>query len=379
MSTLPNVTIDPLPVPSSPVWTTGGRPTSQTPWPDIGPIVTSDLVGPIAANRQEAALWRRDETLRDALNKLIANNNALTAVFYQLDGSVPLPPQVGTTPPSGVAARVDYVLDRIANSGQVFTGGGWSLSWDTATQKITLVNDSQAPGVNKVYGTDGSGVRGWQAPNTIRGLIPNVLAFSSSGDGPYSNILIPPGVKTVYVEIRGGNGGNGGTSDGGYGGAGGAGRYLVREIAVNGTGSEYITNILVGGMGQSMGWYYDGTSGPGGGGGGGSMITINGVNYVAGGGGGGGGTASYYLGGAGGNAMQNGYNSTEYTGGAAATYGTALAGGLGGHGSYNYTHGGPGGAGGVSPALSVDGVYILLRGANTPVAGHGSVSIWWRQ
>lgn len=39
------------------------------------------------------------------------------------------------------------------------------MSLDSDASGLKLVNDDAAPGNNKVYGTDGSGVKGWQTPS----------------------------------------------------------------------------------------------------------------------------------------------------------------------------------------------------------------------
>lgn len=53
-------------------------------------------------------------------------------------------------------------------------GGPFSNSWD-----IYLVNDTANPGANQVYGTDGSGTRGWQ-PTPTRRYKRNTLALLTS-------------------------------------------------------------------------------------------------------------------------------------------------------------------------------------------------------
>lgn len=57
--------------------------------------------------------------------------------------------------------------------GFTYNDGADTLTLDVVTQMsvtadasgLKLVNDDAAPGNNKVYGTDGSGVKGWQTPS----------------------------------------------------------------------------------------------------------------------------------------------------------------------------------------------------------------------
>lgn len=76
----------------------------------------------------------------------------------------------------------------VAPSRQILTAnsltGGGDLSADRTLQ---LVNDSASPGANKVYGTDGSGVRGWKADPAGGGL----------SDGDKGEITVASGVWTL--------------------------------------------------------------------------------------------------------------------------------------------------------------------------------------
>lgn len=76
----------------------------------------------------------------------------------------------------------------VASSRQILTvnslTGGGDLSADRTLQ---LVNDSASPGANKVYGTDGSGVRGWKADPAGGGL----------SDGDKGEITVTSGVWTL--------------------------------------------------------------------------------------------------------------------------------------------------------------------------------------
>ena len=59
-----------------------------------------------------------------------------------------------------------FVSNEHINHGSVSISGGTSLSGGgtiAANRTITLLNDSPSPGNNKVYGTSGAGVKGWQS------------------------------------------------------------------------------------------------------------------------------------------------------------------------------------------------------------------------
>lgn len=60
--------------------------------------------------------------------------------------------------PSGGGGGGGVPTGRLVNTQYSLTGGG-DLSAD---RTLSLVNDTASPGANKVYGTDGSGVRGWK-------------------------------------------------------------------------------------------------------------------------------------------------------------------------------------------------------------------------
>jgi hypothetical protein len=86
------------------------------------------------------------------------------ALFAGAGGS-----NIGNTPAGGVAATdVQAAIneldgDKVNTTRNVSTQhsltGGGNLSAD---RTLNLVNDTASPGTNKVYGTDGSGVRGWK-------------------------------------------------------------------------------------------------------------------------------------------------------------------------------------------------------------------------
>lgn len=95
------------------------------------------------------------------------------------------------------------------------------------SNQLQLVNDSASPGNNKAYGTNESGVRGWQTLST--GWVPtNIQVFTSSGTWTK-----PAGVSKVYVKVVGaGAGGADRSSDSKGGGGGGAGAYCEKICTV---------------------------------------------------------------------------------------------------------------------------------------------------
>jgi hypothetical protein len=109
-------------------------------------------------------------------------------------------PLVGN--PSGfltASSLTGYVQDtRAINTADSITGGG-NLSAD---RTISLVNDSAVPGINKVYGTNALGVKGWK--NDPSGGIPVAAKFyqqdnwSAVGTGN-SSVEYVASLNKVYV------------------------------------------------------------------------------------------------------------------------------------------------------------------------------------
>lgn len=379
MSSLPYFYISLLPVTSSPVWATADKPGDSYLWPDISPIDTTTLVGPLGYNRQEAALWRRDETLRDAINKLITNSNSLVNTFYQMSGAVALPPQIGLGPADGVAARVDYVLDLIETSGASWSGG-FSIAWDNGSAKLTLENDLTSPlAASLVYGTDSAGTRGWYpvANYAIPGRSPQVILIDRDYPDNIAPIAVPAGVSTIYLHMYGGGGGVGGACVGSTGGAGGAGIEIYVEVPV--LAGSTLTDIKVGSPGNAGA--YGAVSGGGGGGGGGTSITIGAVTITAGGGGGGGGGSNTQTGGAGGSGGQAGQAGFGGGGaaGAAPTYGTTFGGGAGGAGGTGGNNGVAGTAGTRVAPTNSDYFAILTNAGGVHALNTGYLALWWRR
>ena len=107
----------------------------------------------------------------------------------------------GTVSGSGTG---NVVSTRAINTGHSLTGGG-NL---TADRYLTLLNDTASPGNNKVYGTDGTGTRGWFAAQTLPKIVerqemwptPGTYSWTCPGDVSYATI----------VAIAGGSGSVGG-------------------------------------------------------------------------------------------------------------------------------------------------------------------------
>lgn len=84
------------------------------------------------------------------------------------------------------------------------TGGG-DLSAD---RTLSLVNDTASPGINKVYGTDSSGNRGWKNDPPITALYPYQLKNYYRTYFPYSMTLYNNSVLHVCYNASGTTGGN---------------------------------------------------------------------------------------------------------------------------------------------------------------------------
>lgn len=377
MSDLPYINISPLPEQSSPVWALATKPPDTYRWPDIMPIDTATLVGTVGYNRQEAALWRRDETLRDAVNQIIANSNVMSSSFYALDGAVWLPDQIGLNPPAGSAARVDYLLDLLETSGASWTGT-WSIDWDSPSTKLKLSGDLTSLGADLVYATNLAGTRGWY-PRTgylPTGRLPTVIVVDRDYPDNIAPIAIPPTVSVIYLHMYGGDGGTGGGATGRPGGLGGAGVEIYVELPV--TGGSSITGITVGSKGANGS--FGAVAGGGGGGGGGTSVTAGGTTVTAGGGGGGGGgsnTQTGGAGGAGGQAGQAGFGGGG-AGGAAPTYGVTYGGGAGGAGGTGGNNGSAGYAGVRVAPTNSDYFVVLTNAGGVHAVGTGYLAFWWR-
>ena len=79
-----------------------------------------------------------------------------------------------------------------------YVAGINSLTGDTVSQQMALVNDSAAPGNNKVYGTDAGGVLGYRAP-----LLPNGVSAGLYGDATHvpQITIAPDGTITLAASV----------------------------------------------------------------------------------------------------------------------------------------------------------------------------------
>lgn len=97
---LPHVPITQIPAPSS----SNLQDASNT-FPLLDPIITTNSVGPSAANRQPKAIDTRTETLRGEINKLIDVVNAMSLNFLHRDGTAKL--SQGLADPSFMRGDLD--------------------------------------------------------------------------------------------------------------------------------------------------------------------------------------------------------------------------------------------------------------------------------
>jgi hypothetical protein len=109
-----------------------------------------------------------------------------------------------------------FIEEPVPSGGTVLTED--SVQGDgTVGNEIKLVNDAATPGVNKVYGTDNSGNRGWRneliypsglIPGTVAGVFParrNTVTFLPV---PSTDRLFVPGITDNIVEIYEDSSGN---------------------------------------------------------------------------------------------------------------------------------------------------------------------------
>lgn len=125
VESLPHVPIDSVPTPSSTDLTD-----ANNAYPALNTIISTDSVGPEAANRQPKAIDKRTETLRGKINQLIDVSNALSLNFLHRDGTlkqtanVPDPsymrgPLSMTDPTGPTAFQVKNVADGTQDSDAV--------------------------------------------------------------------------------------------------------------------------------------------------------------------------------------------------------------------------------------------------------------------
>jgi len=289
-------------------------------FPLLARIVTTDLVGPSAANKQEKALERRDNTLLDRVNRIINNMNLLDARYLQ----------IGAIPAAHTHDGAQIVSGTIAPErlGEGALGGGAKSLFDNRTwREPALPPDVPPPTPNSVPNRFAL----FTTPGTFAGL---------------SGWSKPEGVVEVFAFVVGGGGGGGGSKadPAQNGGAGGRGGIVFARLVFNAAASQ--VDYTVGGPGGGGGEGTGSDVGSGGGGGGGGASSVAGV--VGGGGGGGGGAARpgdpiVGNGGAGGVAGENGYYFPSYGAGAGGTSGGSTA------------QGGAGGVGGPSVSSGANG------------------------
>jgi hypothetical protein len=111
----------------------------------------------------------------------------------------------------GVTSSVQNQLNsKVPNTRQVATTGSLTGGGDlSADRTLSLVNDSNSPGPNKVYGTDGSGVKGWKNDPSGGGGVTSVglsmpSAFSvANSPVTGAGTLTVTGAGTISQYVRG--------------------------------------------------------------------------------------------------------------------------------------------------------------------------------
>lgn len=387
---LPHPTITVIPVEGT------SSPTDE--FPSLASITFRDRVGGVAANRQPNELRQRDLTLRDRVNRLIADMNVLATgvggslAFIPRDGSLPLAGNLdfATTYlpinlPAPVAAGhatnktyVDTLIAALTAQITAITSGTASLLRSGTLPMLGNLDFGNFRGINAVNPinpTDlvnlqtmqaalapfGNGVLTQFNVGAATGFTTGIV---NNGGGSYTWAVPKTGILVMLVVSGGGGGGGGGGGDdstndgGGAGGGGQGGGYALVFVPVI-AGQTIAIQVGSGGTAGASGG--NSATGGTGGTGGTSTVTINGVPYaVLGGIGGTGGIGADTVGG-------HGPGGIGGNGPAGAFSAAGTAGGNGGRG------GGDGGtvectAGdGGSPAVGFVATPGIggLRGANT--------------
>lgn len=303
----------------------------------------------------------------DATGNTSAQSSQASATTQPVETVSPPNPPTGTTSGS-ISTSYNYSTSG-ASSSQGHTveyqfdwkGDGTDLSaWGSTTQSKSW----SSAGAYSVRArarctTHTTIVSGWSS-----GLSVNISPPSGSATFNYTGgqqtWVVPSGVTSITVDVRGSQGGTGAATEDSSGGIGGKGSRVQTNLNVTPGQTLY---IYVGGAGGNWDDYnYNGTGGyngggnansySGGSGGGASDIRQGGTTLsnrvvVAGGGGGGGcGFSSSGGGGGGGTGGQNGGIGGNGIGGNGGGGGTQTAGGSGGWGALGYAGNGSLGTGG---------------------------------
>ena len=144
---LPHVPITQIPTPSS-----SNLQDPNNTFPLLDPIITTDSVGPAAANEQPKALDVRTETLRAEINKLIDVVNAMSLNFLHRDGTAKLS---GTAPdPSFMRGDLDMTDPSGPTAFQVKNTADATQDTDAVTKQQLDALQTLVGNLNNSIGTD---------------------------------------------------------------------------------------------------------------------------------------------------------------------------------------------------------------------------------
>ena len=104
----------------------------------------------------------------------------------------------------GVTSSVQNQLNsKVPNTRQVATTGSLTGGGDlSANRTLSLVNDSNSPGANKVYGTDALGAKGWKNDPSGGGLTSVGLILNPAPSSPAIQINNTPLTSNGNLEIQ---------------------------------------------------------------------------------------------------------------------------------------------------------------------------------
>lgn len=151
---LPHVPITQIPTPSSVDLTD-----ANNTYPLLDQILTTDSVGPEAANRQPKAIDKRTETLRESINKLIDVVNAMSLNFLHRDGASKL--NAGVADPSFMRGALSMTNAATSIAYQVKNVATATANTDAVTKAQldalqALVNDLETDLGNDFVRRDGT-------------------------------------------------------------------------------------------------------------------------------------------------------------------------------------------------------------------------------
>jgi hypothetical protein len=210
-------------------------------YPLLVSITISDLVGPLAANRQPIDLKTRDDTLRDRVNLLVDAMNEIGE--GEVGSTVKFLPRDGT---DAMLGNLDAGANKVTNladataaldamNRQASDARYVEIAGDTMTGLLTLSGDPTVPlqAATKQY---------VDAQDAIIQIgYSNFNVFPSD-----TSFVIPANTSRIMVELWGGGGGG---RNGAGSGGGGGGAYVQAIIAVT-PGQTF--DIVVGAGGAAL-------------------------------------------------------------------------------------------------------------------------------